>query len=589
MKKLIAAPPSTLPCSAVIDCHRNLFSLWLTTGRKLGRSGLLHSFTISSKPCCVEAKQRRSANYHPSIWDPKVIESLTTPYSYEFHGTKLKELKKEVTSLLAFAPDPWATWKLIDLMQRLGVAYHFGKEIDEALNNVLKETVIGDLYTTSLLFRILREHAFPISTDVFNKFRGRDGKFVDSLRGDMAGLLSLYEASHLGMHGEDVMDEAQKFSAEHLKSSLGKIGSNLAFQVQQSLQVPLHWKMPRIEARTFIDVYQKDDSKNSILIELAKLDFNLVQAVHQQELKELATWWRDLGFKEKMSFSRDRLMENYIWAMRIIFEPQFSKCRIYLTRFVCILTAIDDMYDVYGMLDELELFTRAVNQWDIGAMKDLPEYMKPCYLALFNFVNELGHDILIDHGLDITHYIRQEWKKLCASYLTEARWFYNGHTPVLEEYLENAWISVGGPAAIVHAYILQAGSMTEKSLDYCFKHGVELIYWSSLITRLADDLGTSKAESARGDVAKSTECYMIETGASKEEARDHIKELMAHSWKKLNEESYKNLLPRSMINMCLNMARTAQCIFQHGDGIGTSTGVTKDLLMSLIAEPITAE
>lgn len=82
---------------------------------------------------------------------------------------------------------------------------------------------------------------------------------------------------------------------------------------------------------------------------------------------------------------------------------------------------------------------------------------------------------------------------------------------------------------------------------------------------------------------------MIETGASKEEARDHIKELMAHSWKKLNEESYKNLLPRSMINMCLNMARTAQCIFQHGDGIGTSTGVTKDLLISLIAEPITAE
>ena len=63
-----------------------------------------------------------------------------------------------------------------------------------------------------------------------------------------------------------------------------------------------------------------------------------------------------------MSFSRDRLMENYIWAMGIIFEPQFSKCRIYLTRFVCILTAIDDMYDVYGMLDELELFTRAVNQ-----------------------------------------------------------------------------------------------------------------------------------------------------------------------------------------------------------------------------------
>lgn len=55
-------------------------------------------------------------------------------------------------------------------------------------------------------------------------------------------------------------------------------------------------------------------------------------------------------------------MENYIWAMGIIFEPQFSKCRVYLTKFVCILSAIDDMYDVYGRLDELELFTKAVDQ-----------------------------------------------------------------------------------------------------------------------------------------------------------------------------------------------------------------------------------
>ncbi|XWS39484.1 hypothetical protein CRYUN_Cryun18bG0058700 [Craigia yunnanensis] len=587
MKQLLSISPCTLPCSAVGGCPRNLFSPWLTTGRKLGRSRVLHSFTIiNSKPCCIEANQRRSANYHPSIWDPKLIESLTTPYSYEFHCTRLEELKKESRSLLADSQDPCATLKLIDSMQRLGVAYHFGKEIDEALNSVLRKTFMEDVYTTSLLFRILREHAFPISTDVFNKFRGRDGKFMYSLGGDVAGLLSLYEASHLGMPGEDVMEEAKKFSAEHLESTLGKLDCDLAIQVKQSLQVPLFWKMPRVEARTFIDVYEKNDTKNSILIELAKLDYNLVQAVYQQELKKLATWWTDLGFKQEMSFSRDRLMENYIWAMGIIFEPQFSKCRIYLTRFVCILTAIDDMYDVYGMLDELELFTRAVNQWDIRAMKDFPEYMKACYLALFNFVNELGHDILKDHGLDITHYIKEEWKKLCQSYLTEARWFYNGYKPALEEYLGNAWISVGGPAAIVHAYILQAGSMTEKSLDHCFKHGRELIYWSSLITRLSDDLGTSETESARGDVAKSTECYMTGAGTSKE-ATEHIKGLVSHSWKKLNEESYKNSVPRSMINMCLNMARTSQCIFRHGDGIGTSTGATKDLLMSLIVENIT--
>ena len=73
-----------------------------------------------------------------------------------------------------------------------------------------------------------------------------------------------------------------------------------------------------------------------------------------------------MGFKENLSFSRDRLMENYLWAMGINFEPQFSKCRIGLTKFVCILTAIDDMYDVYGSPDELELFTNAVKRYNIN-------------------------------------------------------------------------------------------------------------------------------------------------------------------------------------------------------------------------------
>lgn len=69
-----------------------------------------------------------------------------------------------------------------------------------------------------------------------------------------------------------------------------------------------------------------------------------------------------MDLKSKASFSRDRLMENYMWAMGISHDPQFSQCRIGLTKFVCILTVIDDLYDVYGFLDELECFTDAVTQ-----------------------------------------------------------------------------------------------------------------------------------------------------------------------------------------------------------------------------------
>ena len=89
------------------------------------------------------------------------------------------------------------------------------------------------------------------------------------------------------------------------------------------------------------------------------------------------------------------------------------------------------------------------------------------------------------------HYFQLQWANLCRSYLVEARWFYSGYIPTVEEYLENACISVGGPAAIVHAYILRECTLTKSSLDR-FKNGSELIYWSSLITRLSDDLGTSE-------------------------------------------------------------------------------------------------
>ncbi|KAK4846036.1 hypothetical protein QYF36_012296 [Acer negundo] len=532
---------------------RNLFSsrpYWLEAskhGGVRGRQSRLLQASLNIFASKANLVQRRSANYHPSIWNHELIESLSTPHQYELYGNRSEELKEEVRKLLASTNESCERLKLIDSMQRLGVAYHFEEEIKEALNLHRKDVMITrDLHATALQFRLLREHGHSINS------------------------------------GNNKLE----------------ISEIVSEQVQQSLEIPLHWRMPRFEALKFIYLYTKtdlvDDHNSLVLLELAKLDYNLVQSIHQQELKELSRWWSQLGFKENLRFSRDRLMENYLWAMGINFEPQFSKCRIGLTKFVCILTAIDDMYDVYGSLDELELFTDAVKRWDVRAMEDLPYYMKICYFAMFNFANDLAFDVLKHHGLNVISEIRTQWTNLCGSYMVEARWFSRGYTPTVKEYLENSWISVGGPAAIVHAYLLQLQgcNLTNNSLD-CLKHGSDLIYWSSIITRLADDLGTSTDEIKRGDVAKTIQCYMNEEDVSEEEARDHKKGLISNLWKKVNEIKIKknNDLPKSMVKMCLNMARTAQCIFQHGDGIGTSIGVTKDLLISLIlkAVPINQE
>ncbi|KAL6136840.1 hypothetical protein ACLB2K_062135 [Fragaria x ananassa] len=548
------------------------------------------------------AHQRRLAQYHPTIWGPKLIDSFSTRYTHESYASKLEDLKQNVSENLHVLStkakgDAWLTLKLIDSMQRLGVAYHFDKEIKAAIVTLVSSSTAStttDLQTVALQFRILRQYGISISSDLFNQFRNCEGSFKDSLSNDVEGLLSLYEASHLGMPGEDVLEEAKRFCSKNLKQSMAKLkDDNLLKRVAQSLQTPLHWRMPRIEALNFITMYQREDSKNlQALLELAKLDYNLVQSVHQMEIKELSrqvymeTWWRELDLKSKASFSRDRLMENYMWAMGICYDPQFLQCRIGLTKFVCILTVIDDMYDVYGFLDELEHFTDAVTQWNMEAKEELPEYMKPIYIAMLEFGNDLADNIFKNTGLNTLPYIKNEWINLCKAYIVEARWFYGGYTPTLEEYLKNAWTSVGGPGAMLHAYLLTRGSqLTEASLE-SFNHGSQMIYWASIITRLTDDLGTSKAERERGDVAKSIQCYMDEKGASEEEACDYIKGLICHSWKKINQESAKTTIPRSIVNLSQNMARAAHCIFEHGDGIGNSIGVTKDRLVSLIANPI---
>ncbi|XP_062014491.1 probable terpene synthase 9 [Rosa rugosa] len=559
-----------------------------------GKQAIVSNSSSSKVIDPTPAAQRRLAQYHPTIWGPDLIDSFTTHYTYESHGTRLEGLKKNVAKAIvasSIKDDACSILKLIASVQRLGVAYHFRKEIQEALATLLSSNTLSttnDLHTAALQFQILRENGISVSSDLFNKFRSGEGSFKDSLSNDVEGLLSLYEASHLGMPGEDVLEEAKRFSSKILKQSVATVlnDDNLTKRVKKSLQTPVHWRMPRIEALNFIDMYQRDDSKNLALLELAKLDYNLVQSVYQIEIKELSRWWRKLDFKSKASFSRDRLMESYLGAMGISHEPQFSECRIGLTKFMCILTVIDDMYDVYGFLDELECFTDAVIQWNMEAKEKLPEYMKPIYIALLEFGNELSDNAFKNSGLNPLPCIKNEWVNLCKTYIVEARWFYGGYTPTLEEYLKNAWTSVGGPAVMLHAYLLTEGcQLTEASLE-SFNHGFQLIYWSSIVTRLNDDLGTSKPEGERGDVVKSIQCYMEEKGVSEEEAQDYIKGLISYSWKKINQESAKTSIPKSIVNLCLNMARTAHCIYEHGDGIGNSIGVTKDRLISLITNPI---
>lgn len=262
---------------------------------------------------------------------------------------------------------------------------------------------------TSLKFRLLRQHGYRYPQDVFKSFMDEREKFKDSLCKDAEGLLYLYEASYLSLKGETILDEAREFSTKHLKDSIvnKEMDPDLVTSIAHALELPLQWRMLRLEARWYIDVYERRSNKKPIVLELAKLDFNMVQAIHQEDLKHTSRWWRHCGLGESLTFVRDRLVENFLWSVGIRFEPQFQQSRRMLTQVGVLIATIDDVYDVHGTLEELELFSNAVERWDTTAMEQLPDYMKICYLALLNVVNEMAYDTLIRQGLHIIPHLKK--------------------------------------------------------------------------------------------------------------------------------------------------------------------------------------
>ncbi|KAG2689095.1 hypothetical protein I3760_09G124100 [Carya illinoinensis] len=514
---------------------------------------------------------RRSGNFHPTIWHDDYIQSLKSDYVAESYSTiKIENLKGEVTEMFHKMVDPLKQVEKIDILQRLGISYHFEDEIRRMLDKMHKTHYGGDvcreqsLYATALEFRLLRQKKYHVPQDIFKSFTDEKGNFKECLCDDVEGMLALYEASFFLIEGESILEEARDFTTKHLKDYVDKsTNQNLHAMVNHALEFPLHWRVKRLEARWFIDVYRT-----------CRIGLNMVQAVHQEDLKEVSRWWKSTGLGE-LSFVRDRVVENFLWTVGISFEPQFGFVRRMLAKLGALITIIDDAYDVYGTLEELELFTEVVERWDVNAKEKLPYYMQLSFLNLYNTVNDLALDTLKEKGLNIIHYLKKGWADLCRCYLMEAKWYYSGYTPSLQEYIEIEWLSISSPLLLVHSYFSVTNPITKETLDLLEDYAT-IIRWQGMID-----------EFERGDNPKSIQCYMNDTGASEEDAREYIWNLINATWKKYNEElAASSPFCEAFIQIGLNFARMSQCMYQYGDGHSVEHHESKDRVLTLLIHPI---
>lgn len=300
----------------------------------------------------------------------------------------------------------------------------------------------------------------------------------------------------------------------------------------------------------------------------------------------MCRWWKELRLSTKLSFARDRLVESYIWMVGISPQPQFGYCRIEVAKAIQMISVIDDIYDIYGTVHELELFTDAVERWDINSIQLLPDYMRICFLALYNFVNEIVYHIFREQNVDVLPHLKKALIDLVKCYLVEARWYHSGYKPTLEEYLENGKVSIAIPIVTIQSYICSANPIKKEAIEF-LESMPDILHSSGILCRIVDDYGTSSDELARGDVPKSIQCYMFHNGTSEEVARAEMRALMRKKWREINACRVRDMpLSRSFIEMMLNGGRSAHYIYYNSDGFAVQDGRSKDMLFSLIVQPI---
>ncbi|KAH7854944.1 hypothetical protein Vadar_019445 [Vaccinium darrowii] len=68
---------------------------------------------------------------------------------------------------------------------------------------------------------------------------------------------------------------------------------------------------------------------------------------------------------------------------------------------------------------------------------------------------------------------------------------------------------------------------------------------------------------------------------------EHIKYLIGEAWKKMNKDQrVESPCSQTFVELAMNLARMAQCMYQYGDGRGTEGVETKDRILSLLINPV---
>nr|UZM18090.1 ent-labda-8,13E-dienyl diphosphate synthase [Gymnaconitum gymnandrum] len=339
---------------------------------------------------------------------------------------------------------------VVDRLERLGISRYFKAEIKEFLDHVYGHWTpngIGwargsdelDIDDTSMALRILRLHGYEIDANAYHHFE-RDGQFycfVGQTSQGITEMLSLYRASQILFPGEEIMKEAKEFSFKTLKEKYDRgqvtdrwlITKNLTGEVQYYMDVPWYASLPRLETRYYLEVYGGDEDLwigkvlyrmynvcNKNYLNLAKLDYNHCQSLHQKEWTDMERWYNKNNLGE-FGLSNDSLLKAYFLAMSSIFEPERQPERLAWAYTAALTETVSSFFKSISIQLKLDFIHTFENLDPVTSKSsDRSETDHKLLECILNTTKDITRMVCAVHGKEVNHDLKTYWDTWMLSY-----------------------------------------------------------------------------------------------------------------------------------------------------------------------------
>ncbi|MBA0784750.1 hypothetical protein Gotri_027635 [Gossypium trilobum] len=274
--------------------------------------------------------------------------------------------------------------------------------------------------------------------------------------------------------------------------------------------------------------------------------------------------------------------------LQLLHRKELSEIfRKMMTKVIIMTSVIDDTYDSYATYDELIPYTSAIERWEVKCIDQLPEYMKLSYKALLDVYEEMKQ-LVAEHGRQYrVEYAKNAMIRLAQSYFVEAKWALQNYKPSFEEFKINALSSTGYAMLAITSFVGMGDIVTPETFKWAASEP-KIIQASAIICRFMDDIAEHKFKHRREDDWSVIDYYMKEYNVTAQETYDVFNKYIESAWKDMNQELLKPTeMPTEVMNRSLNLSRVMDVVYKEGDGYTYVRKAIKDVITSLLIEPVT--